>query len=329
MVQDYLHFKIMKKIIAVLLISFIAVKANAQIWQQIGGKLKLIQGADTLTIDSTAKYTTALLKNIRGNVGVSTNTHDSVLVYDDFTRSIKKKLVAGGGWSLTGNAATNPATNFIGTTDMQPFKIRANNNLIATFGTDNNVAIGNGSTATNSYTTAIGGFNASSGFGSTTFGYGSLASGVYGVAAGFVNYATGSYSFAVGNQTTASAASSTSLGEFTNAKSFGETAIGLYNTTYTPTSTTAWSATDRLFGIGNGTAVGARSDALTVLKNGNTIINGTIKTAGYTVATLPTGVLGMIAYVTDATAPTYLGTLTGGGSIKCPVFYNGTSWVSQ
>jgi hypothetical protein len=30
------------------------------------------------------------------------------------------------GWSLTGNAGTNPATNFIGTIDAQPFEIRAN-----------------------------------------------------------------------------------------------------------------------------------------------------------------------------------------------------------
>ena len=50
---------------------------------------------------------------------------------------------------------------------------------------------------------------------------------------------------------------------------------------------------------------------------------------GYTVATLPTGVTGMTAYVTDATAPTYLGALTGGGAVTCPVFYNGTAWVSH
>ena len=30
-----------------------------------------------------------------------------------------------------------------------------------------------------------------------------------------------------------------------------------------------------------------------------------------------------------ATAPTYLGALTGGGAIKCAVFFNGTAWVSN
>ena len=56
--------------------------------------------------------------------------------------------------------------------------------------------------------------------------------------------------------------------------------------------------------------------------------NGLVITGGYTVATLPTGVLGARAYVTDATAPTYLNILTGGGAITCPVFYDGTNWVS-
>jgi len=54
----------------------------------------------------------------------------------------------------------------------------------------------------------------------------------------------------------------------------------------------------------------------------------TLKSGGYTVATLPAGTAGMIAYVTDATTPTWLAALTGGGAVVCPVFYNGTAWVS-
>ena len=59
------------------------------------------------------------------------------------------------------------------------------------------------------------------------------------------------------------------------------------------------------------------------------IADGVVRLKNYTVVTLPTGVEGDTAYVTDATAPTYLGTLTGGGSVKCPVFFNGTAWVSH
>lgn len=51
----------------------------------------------------------------------------------------------------------------------------------------------------------------------------------------------------------------------------------------------------------------------------------------YTVNALPTPTGGKTSYatVTDATSPTYLGTLTGGGSVKCPVFYNGSVWVAH
>lgn len=52
---------------------------------------------------------------------------------------------------------------------------------------------------------------------------------------------------------------------------------------------------------------------------------------GYTVATLPSAsaaLKGAKAYVTDATSPTFLGTLTGGGTVVCPVFCNGTAWVA-
>ena len=54
----------------------------------------------------------------------------------------------------------------------------------------------------------------------------------------------------------------------------------------------------------------------------------TLKSGGYTVATLPAGTTGERAYVTDATAPTYLGALTGGGAVVCPVFKNASAWVS-
>jgi len=49
----------------------------------------------------------------------------------------------------------------------------------------------------------------------------------------------------------------------------------------------------------------------------------------YAVATLPAaGTQGRRAWVTDATAPTFLGALTGGGAVVCPVFDNGTAWVA-
>jgi len=59
----------------------------------------------------------------------------------------------------------------------------------------------------------------------------------------------------------------------------------------------------------------------------STVFTGVTQTTGYTVATLPTGVTGMRAYVTNALAPTYGNTVVGGGSVTIPVFYNGTNWI--
>lgn len=63
--------------------------------------------------------------------------------------------------------------------------------------------------------------------------------------------------------------------------------------------------------------------------NSNVALNveGGIKAKGYTVATLPTGVTGLMVYVTDALSPTYNATVVGGGAIVVPVFYNGTNWT--
>lgn len=49
----------------------------------------------------------------------------------------------------------------------------------------------------------------------------------------------------------------------------------------------------------------------------------------YTVSSLPiAGMQGRLAMVTDALAPSFLVTVVGGGTVKTPVFDNGTNWVA-
>ena len=73
-----------------------------------------------------------------------------------------------------------------------------------------------------------------------------------------------------------------------------------------------------------GTAQNSLQEAFRV-HNTRTVTAG----AAFTVATLPAaGTQGRRAWVTDATAPTFLGTLTGGGAVVCPVFDDGTNWVA-
>ncbi len=65
---------------------------------------------------------------------------------------------AGSNWSLTGNASTNPATNFLGTTDNQAFEIRVDNGGTATEGRRRVMRFEPNATSAN----IIGGFNGNS-----------------------------------------------------------------------------------------------------------------------------------------------------------------------
>ncbi len=104
------------------------------------------------------------------------------------------------------------------------------------------------------------GYNASaSGLNAISLGRGTIASGDHAVATGFNTQATGSYTTALGFNTTA--------------QSGMETVVGTWNTLYTPNNATGSNPTDRLFVVANGTAANARSNAITVLKNGAVGIN--------------------------------------------------------
>jgi len=135
-------------------------------------------------------------------------------------------------------------------------------------------AVGYATTASGITSTAMGSETTASGEGSTAMGYATTALGDASTAMGSATTASGNVSTAMGADTTASGDASTAVGYEVNSKSFSETALGTYNTDYTPTSTSAFSATDRLFGVGNGT-IGALSDALVILKSGKTTMPST------------------------------------------------------
>ena len=81
-----------------------------------------------------------------------------------------------------------------------------------------------------------------------------------------------------------------------------------------------------------GVAVGVPDfDASGLQSNGWLPADACIVGGPYTVDSLPpaTPMLhGAHTFVTDATSPTFLGALTGGGTIVCPVFCDGATWVS-
>lgn len=86
-----------------------------------------------------------------------------------------------------------------------------------------------------------------------------------------------------------------------------------------PASGDIWTTSAGLFVRVNGVTVGP-------------LIQAGAADPAYTVATLPacaTATKGTNAYVTDATSPTYNGSLTGGGTVVVPVFCSGTAWTAH
>jgi hypothetical protein len=71
-------------------------------------------------------------------------------------------------------------------------------------------------------------------------------------------------------------------------------------------------------------------DASDLQANGWLSADASVSGGPYLVAALPPASMalqGASTFVTDATAPSFLGTLTGGGAVVCPVFCNGVAWV--
>jgi hypothetical protein len=148
--------------------------------------------------------------------------------------------------------------------------------------------LGVSDTASGPFSTAFGYLTSSKGVFSTTMGLGTLvepygwnalAAGVLtkagnwaAVAFGDKSYASGHTSFATGYKTIASGHLSSSFGEQTVAQSKWSMVIGGYNVI--AGDPYVWYAGDPLFVIGNGTSLSARSNALTVYKNGNMDLSG-------------------------------------------------------
>ncbi|MEP7170775.1 MAG: hypothetical protein ABI855_15510, partial [Bacteroidota bacterium] len=111
----------------------------------------------------------------------------------------------------------------------------------------------------------------------TASGEGSFASGCYTYARGFHSTAMGDstrasgvYSFASGGHTVASGNTSTAFGWGTVGRGAGCFALGIYNDSLTSADPINCLSTNPLFIIGNGDADNVRSNAVVVLKNGNT-----------------------------------------------------------
>jgi hypothetical protein len=135
------------------------------------------------------------------------------------------------------------------------------------------IAAGLTNTASGASSSAVGGaFNLASGLNSTVSGGSSnTVSGISSTnSGGFSNTVSGFYSGNIGgtSNTVSGDKAAVIAGENNTAPSFGETVVGVNATSYTAADATAFDSTDKVFVVGNGSSTSARSNAMTVLKDG-------------------------------------------------------------
>lgn len=150
------------------------------------------------------------------------------------------------------------------------------------------LAFGFSATASADFALSMGLGTSAQGFHSIAFGSAATAIGSHSIALGYSAQATSSYAIAMGENTTASGIGSfsrgyntsvsgnyaTAFGEFNTAKAKNAFTVGSLNDNTDNPSPSATAATDRIFQVGNGD-INVRSNAITVLRNGNTGI-GTV-----------------------------------------------------
>jgi hypothetical protein len=127
------------------------------------------------------------------------------------------------------------------------------------------ITVNRQNTAVDPYSIAIGNGNTVSG-GGLALGSNNYSKATSAVAIGHTNYADSAYSFAAGYGSRASGYYAFALGEAATAQSSNSFVVGTYN--IIEGNKVDWVTTDPLFVIGNGTGSSARSNAITVLKNG-------------------------------------------------------------
>jgi hypothetical protein len=124
------------------------------------------------------------------------------------------------------------------------------------------------STAMCDHTTALGH--------STAMGDHTTASGAYSTATGSYTTASGNASTAMGWNTTASGRFSTVMGNGTTAQAYGSLVLGINNVV--SGDPRSWVVDDPVLVVGNGSS-GIPSNALTLLKNGNLTVAGTVESS--------------------------------------------------
>jgi hypothetical protein len=267
----------MKKMILALL--FVLLCVASVLAQSIGIGNTAPNSSAALEIKSTTKGLLIPRTSTAGRTAIA-NPAKGLMVYDTTAGSFWYhngsawvQIGAGtSGWGLTGNAATNANTNFIGTTDTKPLVIKVNNKKAGYIDYDTTIgntslgykALAHNTTGTNN---TVAGYSAlqknTEGNSNTAIGYNTMRFNTY-----------GSFNVAVGDEaldSNVSGAFNTVTGHgagFSNKSGMFNTVSGYgafyYNTTGMGNTAIGYSALpSNIFGDNN-TVVGSAADAIVV-----------------------------------------------------------------
>lgn len=264
-------------------------------------------------VDDAGAYdkTDILVVHRDGKVGIGVNTpaialdvNGSATIGTGNTNTGTKAIATGNGNNLSGNnsiASGNgnilSGNNSIVTGESNNVSairsmvsgvantVQGENNLIT--GVLNNISGGYGHAIIVGYqNTLTGSASAVFGFGNNVNGFTTFAAGDHNtvtaqgaIAFGYQNGVNGVGGFATGSQDTIAGSNGAVFGTGNYAASYNEFSLGMFGTNYTPGNVGGYVGTDRLFNVGNGANSASRSDAFTVLKNGNVGINTSAPTA--------------------------------------------------
>ncbi|MCW3090387.1 MAG: hypothetical protein JWP81_1456 [Ferruginibacter sp.] len=163
-------------------------------------------------ITTSGAYTLAL-PTVNSNTGTFTNATITVNAKGLVTAASTGS--SGSGWSLTGNSGTTPPTNYIGTSDAQPFVFKVNG-----------VQAGYLGLTGSSYATTFG-VSATATYRSTAIGWGATANtNNEAVALGYTANATGQQTVALGSGAVAVSNEAIAIGYSANAEGYRSIAIG-------------------------------------------------------------------------------------------------------
>ncbi|MEX6689667.1 hypothetical protein QTN47_19335 [Danxiaibacter flavus] len=146
----------MKKVVLAIMLALVTGVSFGQM--KIGSNPSTINKSSILELESTKQG--LLLPRVPGsNLGVSplNAAPDGMIVYviDSSALCVRRNgvwlkmsldIVANSNWTLNGNAGTNEATNFIGTTDGQGVVFKANNNALLKLTSTGNIQVPNNTT---------------------------------------------------------------------------------------------------------------------------------------------------------------------------------------